>query len=175
MIFTMVKEQDAYVVSENGHTVFSINFKNEGKLLEATLQNQYGNDIISVYQIKRWYSTIRPELRNDFNLYEGEEKLGELHKKHDYFEITYHDVFYRIYCGSHAGNRTAICFDRDKQIAEFILEETSTAKFTNGSLGALFALIMALMKEVLPQEKFSQEAFLHHYIGVYKDERPASA
>lgn len=175
MVFTMVKDQDEYIVKEKERTIFKVTFRNEGKLLEATLHNAYGDDVISAFQIKRWYSGIRPQICNDLNLYEGDEKLGELHKKREYIEIKYHDVFYRLYSGMHAGKRTLICFDRSKQIAEFVLEDTCTLRFTNGTLGALFSLVMAFIKEALPQDKFSQEAFLHHYIGVYRDESLVAA
>lgn len=175
MIFTMSKEEDHYVVKENGRHVFSIAYKSEDKLLSITLKNMYGDEIFGVYQIKKWYSSIKPEIMNDFTIYEREEKLGEIHKKKDCFEILYHDVFYRLYSGNHAAKRTGICFDRKEQIAEFIIDEESTVKFKNASLGVLFCFLMVLMKEFLPQEKFSQEAFFHHYIGLFNDEQDIPA
>lgn len=175
MLFTMRKEENHYVIKENGRHVFSVTFRKDDKLLTIILKNMYDDEIFGVYQVKKWYSSFKPEIMHDFTIYEHEEKLGEIHKKKNCFEILYHDVFYRLYSGSHMAKRTAICFDRNEQIAEFIIDEESTVKFKNASLGVLFSFFMVLMKEFLPQDKFSQEAFFHHYIGLFKDEQDISA
>lgn len=171
MRFTMIKVNDHYVVRENERQVFTIEYKKEHKLLTIMLKNMYGDEIFGIYQVKKWYNSIMPEMLSAFAIYEHDEKLGAIYKKHECFEILYHDVVYRLYSGKHSAKRTAICFDRHEQIAEFIIDEESSVKFKNGSLGVLYSFLMVLMKEFVPQEKFSETAFLHHYIGLYKDEQ----
>lgn len=111
----------------------------------------------------------------NFTVYEGDQQIGELKKSRDGYELLYHDVYYRFYCGMHAGKRVVICFDRDHQIAEFVLDEVSVVRFKSTTQQALLSLLCVLMKAFLDQEQFSQEAFLHHYIGVYDDASAAAA
>lgn len=170
MIFIMKKIDEQYLFYEDDRHIFSVELQHDNKLLSVILKNMYDDEIFGAYQIKKWYSSIKPEIMNAFTLYEHEEKLGEIHKRRGCFEIVYHDVFYRLYSGSHIAKRTAICFDRKEQIAEFVIEEESSVKFKNSSLGVLFCLLMILMKECLPQEKFSKAVFLHHYKGKYNDD-----
>ena len=173
MEFTMRKDIDEYSIEEQGRCVFRSSYEKEGGLLSIYLKNMYGDDIMGFYQLRKWYSRFRPCM--DFTVYEGDEQIGELKKSRDGYELIYHDVYYRFYCGMHAGRRVVICFDRAQQIAEFVLDDISTLRFKSTTQQALLSLLCVLMKAFLDQEQFSQEAFLHHYIGVYNDASATAA
>ena len=171
MEFTMRKDIDEYRIEEQGRCVFHASYEKEDGLLSVYLKNMFGDDIMGFYQIRKWYSKFHPCM--NFTVYEGDQQIGELKKSRDGYELLYHDVYYRFYCGMHAGKRVVICFDH--QIAEFVLDEVSVVRFKSTTQQALLSLLCVLMKAFLDQEQFSQEAFLHHYIGVYDDASATAA
>lgn len=168
MEFTIKKVQEHYDICEGKNTVFTIDYVNENKLLSLYLRNMYGDEVLGFYQIKKWYSGVRASRTCDFTLYEKDVKLGELHPIKDGFELIYHDVLYRFYCGDHAGKRTLAVYDREEQVANMVMGEETVLCFQGGSFSAMLALSCILMKDFLPQEKFTQAGFMKKYTGIYK-------
>lgn len=173
MQLTMKKKIDSYQILEKGRVVFTAGYEKEGKLLSLTLYNMFQDPVLQFYQLRKRFPFSRTGM--DFVVYEDEREIGSILKKKDGYELVYHDVYYRFYSGLHAGKRTVICFDKQRQIGEFILDEISEVTFKNTTLQGLLALMMMLMKAFLDQEQFSQEAFLHHYVGVYHDADSSAA
>lgn len=171
MELTIVKEENQYIVKEKNRAIYTIVSDKKDKLLTIQLHNTYGDEVLGFYQIKKWYSTFRSDIANDFTMYRGEEKIGEIHKSNYGFDVIYHGVYYRVFGGTHAGKRVAICFDRETQVAQFTFDQnnTSTARFTNGIFADIFVLMMYAMKEVIKLEAFPEDAFIKHYAGRYGD------
>ncbi len=169
MEFTMQKVIDEYYIMEKDRHVFTVSYEKEDGLLSIYLKNMFDDEILGLYQVKKWYSRMHSCM--NFMIYEKDRQIGELIKNKDGFELVYHDIYYRFYCGQHAGNRMVICFDRDHQIAEFTFDEISRIRFYNTTLQGLFSLLCVAMKAFIAQEHFSESAFQHHYAGVYDDSR----
>lgn len=167
MEFTMQKVIDEYYIMENDRHVFTVSYEKENGLLSIYLKNMFGDEILGLYQVRKWYSRVHSCM--NFMIYENDQQIGELKKNKDGFELVYHDVYYRFYCGQHAGDRMVICFDRNHQIAEFTFDEITKIKFCNTTLQGLLSLLCMTMKVFIDQEHFSEKAFQHHYLGVYDD------
>ncbi len=168
MLFTLVKQDDRYQVQENGHLIYTIVQEKEGNLINILLKNPYEDVVLSFYQIKKWYHILPVLKSHEFTMYEQEEKIGELRKSKNGFDMIYHDVTYHIYGGRHAAKRSVIIFDRQMQVAEFTIEENScTVNFSNGVFGSIYALCMYLFMEIMKENEFEEEAYLDHYQGMY--------
>ncbi|MEG0328912.1 MAG: hypothetical protein RSC10_09960 [Longicatena sp.] len=171
MKFEMSKVENQYLIKEENRTVFHVDSEIDGKLLSLYVKNLYEDEILACYQIKKWYNIVKANLATDFTIYEGDNKLGELHSIKDGYQMVYHEVLYRFYCGEHLNKRTLLVFDRDIQIAEIILDEISTLRFSNGALASLFVAMSVLVKDYLPTKAFSQAGFDKKYIGCYVDDK----
>lgn len=167
MEFTIEKVEKGYVVKEEGRIIFSSDYEIDEKLISLYLRNIYGDEAVGIYQIKKWYTPLKPALALDFTIYEGDVKMGELHKIKGGFAFDYQGVSYRFYSGIFASKRRVICFDRTHQVAEMVLDEISTLHFTNSTLGALMSVLCILLKEFTPPERFSQDIFLSKYEESY--------
>ena len=168
MLFTLVKQDDTYQVQENGHLIYTIVQEKEGNLTNILLKNPYGDEVLSFYQIKKWYQVLPILQTHEFTMYEQDEKIGEFRKSKNGFDMIYHDVTYHIYGGTHAAKRSAIIFDRQMQVAEFTIDQDScTVNFSNGVFGSIYALCMYLFMEIIIENEFEVEAYLDHYQGMY--------
>lgn len=168
MKFTLCKENEQYNVREEGRLVYAIDVDKKDSLISVGLKNMYGDDVLHVYQIKKWYHFLKLKKVNDFTIYEGDDKVGELHKQKDGFVMELHEVNYYFYGGVHATKKSVIVFDREVQVAQFTFEEDETSVvFTNGIFGSYYSLLMYLWKEVIKVEEFNEEAFADHYKGMY--------
>lgn len=168
MLFTLVKQSDSCQVLENDHLIYTIEQEKEGNLINILLKNPYGDEVLSFYQIKKWYQILPMLQTHEFTMYEQNEKIGEIRKSKHGFDMIYHDVTYHIYGGTHAAKRSMIIFDRQIQVAEFTLEEQCcTVNFSNGVFGSIYAICMYLFMEIIKESEFEEEAYLDHYQGMY--------
>lgn len=163
MEFTIEKQDGGYVIKEEGRVVFTCDYEVEEKLFSLYLRNIYGNEAVGVYQIKKWYTPFRPSLALDFTIYEGDVKMGELHKIKGGFTFDYQGVTYRFYGGVHASKKTVICFDREEQCAEMVYGDVSRVTFENSTLGATMAILCILLEHFNLIDHFSQDQFLEKY------------
>lgn len=168
MLLTLEKKDDQSIVLENKRVIYSIALKKEEKLFSIYLKNIYDDEVLSFYQIKRWFNLVQPLRCEDFTVFENDDKVGELHNIRDCFEIEYQGVFYRFFGGYHLQKRTIICFDREQQVAEFVFDEVPTVKFKNSCFNSLFGMLLFIFDEIIKEDKFSNEAFVKHYTGVYR-------
>lgn len=168
MKFTLRKDNEHTVIEEDGRLVYTIEQDQKDALISIALKNMYGDDVLHFYQIKKWYHLLKIKKINDFTIYEGDEKIGELHKHKDAYVMELHGVLYYVYGGLHAAKKTVIIFDREVQVAQFTLEEDETdVVFTNGIFGSFYALLTYLFKDIIKLDEFSEEAFTDHYKGMY--------
>lgn len=167
MEFIIEKSESGYIMKEDDRVIFTCDCSYDEKLLSVYLRNVYGDEALAVYQIKKWYSTVVPSITNDFTIYEGDNKMGELHKTKGGFEFAYQGVLYRFYGGEFESVKKVICFDRTHQCAEMMLEEPSIVRFSNSTLGALMALLCVVLKECSLTDQFSQEMFLEKHDVAY--------
>ena len=168
MQFFMKLEKENWAVYEGDRCIYRILHDTSDALFSVALQNPYGDEVMAFYQIKRWYHSLRFIKQKDLTIYEGENKLGELHKGKDGYVLTLHGVDYYLYGGMHSAKKTVSVYERDVQMAEFTIEEKHVSvTFTNGVFGSLFALFMYVLYVFLPIEDFNEEAFREHYQGMY--------
>lgn len=163
MEFTIAKKEQGYEVLEEGRVIFTCDYEYEERLLSVHLRNIYGDEAISIYQIKKWYSPLKPKLAVDFTIYEGEVKMGELHKTKGFFTFDFQGVSYSFFGGVHASKHKIICFDRDHMCAQMELGKPSTLRFENSTLGAMMSILCVLLEEFQLLEHFSQDLFLQRY------------
>lgn len=164
MEFTMIKDGEQYVIKEDTRVVFTCDYTLEDRLLSIYLRNIYGDEAIGVYQIKKWYTRFRPALALDFTIYEGEVKMGELHKIKGGFTFDYQGVTYRLYGGVWTSKKIVLCFDREMLCTTMVYDEaTSTIRFHNTTLGATMAILCVLFKDFHLMDHFSQDSFLRKY------------
>lgn len=168
MLLTLGKKDEQSIILENKRSIYSIVLEQEEKLFSIYLKNIYEDEVLSFYQIKRWFNIVQPTRCEDFTIFEKDDKAGELHKAKDFFEIDYQGVYYRFFGGYHLQKRTIICFDREQQVAEFIFGEEPCVKFKNSCFNSLFGMLLYIFNEIIKEDKFSSEAFLKQYVGVYK-------
>lgn len=168
MEFTIVKRETKYQILENSKLIFTADFTYENKLLCVYLRNLYGDEVFGCYQIKKWYNYVKTDIALSFTIYHENEKLGELHKHNNGFELNFHGLRYRYFGGSHAGIHTIICFDRDLQIGEIqYLNEKATIRFTHESLGALHAMMAVLFFDFIKAKSFKRFGFINKYQGTF--------
>ena len=166
MKFTLCKDDACFRIEEDGRLIYTIQKDLSDKLVSVALKNSYGDDILHGYQIKKWYHFLMPN-RHEFTLYEGDEKIGELHKNKDGFTLELYGVNYYVYGGKHTAKQTVIVFDRGVQVAEFCIDEEISVTFTNGAFGSMYAFMMYLFTEVIKADEFADEAFDDNYKGMY--------
>ena len=160
MDFIIEKKDKLYYIKENGRLVFTSDYCYEEKLLSLYLRNLYGDEALSMFQIKKWYSTIYPSRALDFTIYEQDIKMGELHSFKGGFEFIYQGVAYRFYSGMVDGVRVVKCFDRDKICATMVFDNEIKLSFSNSTLGSLLSILAILLHGFIKCEHFSQELFI---------------
>lgn len=169
MQLSLVKENGEIYIKENNHAIYKIEEEKEQGLLCVYLKNMYGDEVLGMYQIQKWYSRFLQKRLEDFTIYEKDDKLGELHTFKDGYEVEWQSVYYRFFGGYHATKRTILCFDREQQYAEFVCDNMPMVKFRNTTLNALFALLLYMFDRHLSQDKFAEEAYLYRYQGIYQE------
>lgn len=167
MQFTLNQQDDRCLIEENGHLIYTVEKDNKDHLMSFVLKNPYGSEVLHFYQIKKWYQQLPVLLKNEFTIYEHDEKIGELRKTKKGFDLVLHGVNYHMYGGVHATKRSVIVFDREMQVAEFTLQKPCSVVFTNGVFGSIYALLMFLFQTVIKEAEFPEEAFQDHYKGMY--------
>lgn len=176
MIYTLQKEENSFVVKEEGRKIYTVEKDEKDALASIALKNRYGDDILHLYQIKKWYHMLKFLKMSDFAVYEDDRKIGALRKTKQGYQFELHGVSYQMYGGRHATKRTIIVFDREVQVAQFTLDEVSEATFTNGVFGSYYAMFLYVFTQFSKEEDFSSEAFQEHYKGLYlKDLEDAAA
>lgn len=160
MEFIIEKKDSIYSIKEDGRTIFTCDHSYDDKLLSLYLRNIYGDEALSVFQIKKWYSTIQPGRALDFTIYEQDAKMGELHGIKGAFEFAFQGVTYRFYSGLENGVRIVKCFDREKCCGIMELGETCKVSFYNSTLGSLMSILTVLLDGYIKHEHFSQDLYL---------------
>lgn len=163
MQFTIEKIEQTYIIKEAGRTIFTSDYHYDDKLLSLYLRNIYGDEALALYEIKKWHSVVRTSIAQDFTIYEGDVKMGELHKIKGGYEFDFQGVRYHFYGGVMGANKKVICFDRNEQCAEMTFNQTLSVRFTNSTLGALMSLFCVLLHEFSLIDRCSQDVFLEKY------------
>lgn len=154
-------------ILEEDHEIFQIYKNFDDKLLKVTLCNSYGSESLQFYQIKKWYSKLKPDFKHEFTIYEDEQKIGKLVKSRGCYFLFMHGVKYSIYAGTVSMKREMICFDRDLEIADFNFNE-DMMNISRNYQSAIFSSIYYIFKEIVNPKSFSQDLFLRRYNKVYK-------
>lgn len=175
MYLTIDNDGHHYTVKEGKRIIYTIVCTKEDHLASIVVKNIYGEDVMGAYQIKRWFSKIRPHAIHDFTLYINDDKIGELHKCNTGYEATYHDTYYHFIGGEHLGKQCVLCFDKHHQEAEMFIGNNGSLRFRNTAMNAFFSLMNVVIREYIDGKCFPQQAFLDHYDGSYKDTYDGSA
>ena len=168
MKLQLIYQDGKAYIKEDNRFIYQIEEEKEQGLLTIHLNNMYGEEIVSVYQVSK-LSTMLNKKKNDFTIYDHDLKLGELHKVDGSYEIQYHGIYYRFFGGLHLTKRHIICFDQEQQIAEFIFDQECVVRFRNITLNPICSLLLYVFDRYIPAEKFSKKEYLYHYRGLYTD------
>ncbi len=169
MELVLCKENGQTIIQENGHAMYTIEEEKEQGLLCVYLKNMYGEEVLGMYQIQKWYTRFIRKHTEDFTIYAKDDKQGEMHGFKEGYEVAWKDVFYRFYGGYHATKKTILCIDKEMQLAEFTMDAKPTVRLRNTSLNAIFALLLYMFDAHLAFDKFEEEAYLYRYKGRYQD------
>lgn len=161
MEFHIQKQEQKYLIKEDGRIVFYGDYEIEEKLISLYLRNIYGDEAIGLYQVKKWYTGIFPKLSQSYTIYEQENKLGELQNASKGIRLMeYQGITYRFYGGVHGSSYEMLCYERNRLCAKMLFDDEVTVEFYNSSMGALFAALAVLCKEFRLYEGLSQTAFM---------------
>ena len=79
MELVLCKENGQTIIQENGHAIYTIEEEKEQGLLCVYLKNMYGEEVLGMYQIQKWYTRFIRKHTEDFTIYAKDDKQGEMH------------------------------------------------------------------------------------------------
>lgn len=145
---------NASLVYEGNHQIYTVVVRKNNHLMELSLQNSYGDDIMCLSQLSKWYARLLPLRFQKFCIYTETGNAGIIQwHKHEY-ALMYHGVQYKIFVDLKQDDKKLKYYDRKEEIASCILQGEMKLQLKNSSMNAIFILTSVLVnhleKKALP-------------------------